>query len=326
MKTNHVIYYGDGSEAKNFEQMKRVINLYQNDVQIRHFHWPSLNDRQTTWELVLKIEEDFACWMGDDDFMIPESVSQCAEFLEKNKDYRTAHGDAMMFELKKTGPYGAFKGSTNYGAPPKIEHDKALDRLGYFSSNYWPLLFSMHRTDELIEDMKATKLMTERGFGEKVSCFMSAANGKSKHLDCLYLIRQVHNCRYIIPSSTALMRSKSFKEAHSLFLKTISQTISIKDGIEVKEAHRRFKEAHDEGYMQPYKKKLERDESSRVDGLLMLKTMIRNIPFVGSTLMHMRALIKGKRGELNHIILLKRDHPYYESFLPVYNAIVKQTK
>ena len=68
---------------------------------------------------------------------------------------------------------------------------------------------------------------------------------------------------------------------------------------------------------------LEKMGHNKVNFLIMFKTMIKNTPFVGCALMHIRAWTKGKRGELNNIVLLKK-HQYHNDFNPIYNLVVKK--
>ena len=42
--------------------------------------------------------------------------------------------------------------------------------------------------------------MPDKNFGELISNFTFISKGKSKFLDCLYLIRQGHNERYLMKS------------------------------------------------------------------------------------------------------------------------------
>ena len=99
VKSIHPIYIGDSSNISHKNKILDKVNDLKGKLCINYFHWPKYNDLKTLDELAKKSKEDFCAYIGDDDFLIPNSLEICANFLSKNPNYRTAQGKAMIFHL-----------------------------------------------------------------------------------------------------------------------------------------------------------------------------------------------------------------------------------
>ena len=58
---------------------------------------------------------------GDDDFLIPESLSKSEDFLEKNLDFRAAQEMGIVFYLNNSGEYVRLKAVVPYGKKRSIK-------------------------------------------------------------------------------------------------------------------------------------------------------------------------------------------------------------
>ena len=169
---------------------------------------PNFNDRKAHHKLVTECKEKYCAYSGDDDFLIPKSIDKCTNFLEENNDYRTAQGKSMIFYFKKDGVYGNKIYSGAYLKNTSIEFEKSSDRAIHFGKNYFTPVFSVRRTKEYLQDLKNFDIIPDKNFGELIQCFSTICNGKSKELDCLYLVRQVHNKRYTMKSGLDWIKKK----------------------------------------------------------------------------------------------------------------------
>jgi len=191
----HPIFIGDASSKSSKEL---VLNAAQGEVEVFYFHWKNLSDRKTMKKLAEKASNtsNYCAFQGDDDFFVSDSLSMCADFLDKNPEYSTSQGRACMFELKSNEVYGELKDIGIYWDVKELNGDSAIERLREITSNYWVPNFSVHRTGEFIEDMSnGIDTVEERHFGEYINSFSMAMRGKSKFIDCLYLSRGIHNAR-----------------------------------------------------------------------------------------------------------------------------------
>ena len=67
--------------------------------------------------------------------------------------------------------------------------------------------FREKKKNEFLKDLEFYGNMPDKKFGELISNFTFISKGKSKFLDCLYLIRQGHNERYLMKSGTNWVKS-----------------------------------------------------------------------------------------------------------------------
>jgi glycosyltransferase domain-containing protein len=193
LKSAHPIYIGDASGPEIAARITAFIKRF-NNVEVRYFHWEDVGPNQTTVKLAEEAlgEFDYCAFHGDDDYFIPSSLSQCAEFLAKNPNYRTAQGRAAVFSLDRPGPFGEIRGLSDYWGVNALEQETSVERLVSFDKKYFVTQFSTHRTEEFMQDSQHYLEIKDDLIGELLHCFTFAIKGKSKFLDCLYLIRNTH--------------------------------------------------------------------------------------------------------------------------------------
>ena len=134
--------------------------------------------------------------LADDDFLVPDALSKCVIFLEKNRDYAAAHGLGIILGLGYNGAYGPVV-NCEYYPQPVIEAESASQRLDDHLCDYHVTLLSVHRIESLRAMFRDLHSLKDNQFGELLSCCISVILGKSKELDCLYVVRQNHTQRYI---------------------------------------------------------------------------------------------------------------------------------
>ena len=93
-----------------------------------------------------------------------------------------------------------------YWKKNEINFDNVEKRLIDFSKKYYVTEFSTHRTKEFIEDVKESEKIENRHIGEYIRCFNFIGRGKSKFVDCPYLLRIHHKKRGIRYFSFTLRR------------------------------------------------------------------------------------------------------------------------
>ena len=189
----HPIYIGDASDLSS-EDM--VIKSADNKIKVHYFHWKGMGDRKTMVELAKKasMKYKYCAFSGDDDYLISSSLFKCSQFLAENISYATAQGNGILFTLDKQGPYGNIASIEAYGNKNCIKKDTVIDRLEEIVSNYWVTNFSVHRINNYIEDMSnGLDDIADRNFGEYANVLSAAIRGKSKYIDCFYLVRNCHD-------------------------------------------------------------------------------------------------------------------------------------
>lgn len=236
MNSQHPVYVGDGSEQVHHERILKALSKLQNDLTIHYYHWPDLNDQQTIKKLGQMAQEEYCAFIGDDDFFIPNSLTKCADFLKHNPEYRTAQGNGAIFSLNESEPFGSFKGLGPYWYQNEAVADTGVERLLHFGNNYWVPQFSVHRQAEFLDDSLVYGSVEDRSFGELIHSFTFIAKGKSKFVDCLYLVRQVHEARYILPDTFDWLTNPHWWASFQAFSDSLSADLAKVDNIEIRDA------------------------------------------------------------------------------------------
>lgn len=197
LKSLHPIYIGDASPPGIAAQTLACLKRFSN-VDVKYFHWERLGANQTIVKLAESAQAvcQYCAFHGDDDYFVPSSLSQCAEFLSVNADYRTAQGRAAFFSLDRPGPYGEIRSLGDYWGVNALEQENSVERLVSFEKKYFVLQFSTHRTEEFVQDCRPYFEIKDPLVGELLHCAIFAIKGKSKFLDCLYLVRNHHDGAY----------------------------------------------------------------------------------------------------------------------------------
>ena len=83
VKSKHPIYIGDASNVINKNKILEKINTYKSVLDVNYYHWPNFNDLKTLDELVKQSKENYCAYIGDDDFLIPDSLKNAPFFWNK---------------------------------------------------------------------------------------------------------------------------------------------------------------------------------------------------------------------------------------------------
>ena len=228
----HPIFIGDASSESSKEL---VLKTAQNNVEVYYFHWESLKARKTMIKLAQEASKfdglDFCAYHGDDDFFIPEPLSQCADFLHDNHEYATAQGRAFRFELIQQGPHGELKDIGIYWNKNELNGVTALERLNEITTKYFALLLSVHRINEFIDDTSiGVEVIIDRNFGEIANSFSMAMRGKSKFVDCLYLARNIHSA-INHPKKDEWIKGENWQSSYVKSISVLSEVLSSYDNL-----------------------------------------------------------------------------------------------
>ena len=350
----HPVYIGDGGDREHQKRTELAIEELQSQINIHYHYWPEINDRQTLKRLGEVAGESYCAYTGDDDFLIPDSLSKCAEFLEDNSEYRTSQGKAVLFSLKQPGPFGAMDGIGPYWSKKEAEEKTGVERILHFGQNYWVPQFSVHRRSEFVEDSLYFENILDRSFGELIHNFTFISKGKSKFIDCLYLLRQGHGANYRLPDAFDWLTGPDWYPSFQIFRDALTLALMETDGIAKETAEETVKQAFwaylgfvPIKYQQKYGKSSSFKQNATVNGKVnsqeSLRELVKKIPGTSQAAALLRnaknlivpghedlmtkedrLVMRAEKGELSLPVLLHPSSPYHEDFLPVYEAITGQ--
>ena len=326
VKSPHPVYVGDASDEEHRRKVEKFIAELGGKVTVHYHHWPRHNDRQAYRKLSGLVEEEFCAFSGDDDLLVPDSLTKCASFLKENLEYSTAQGKGVAFELKRDGAYGEFEFVNSYWRKTGAEETTGRERLLSVSKNYWVANFSVHRTNELCEDSGVIGDMPDTSFAEILHNFLFHIKGKSKNIDCLYLFRQVHPSQHSSPliewndDQFLKITSKDWHPSYKIFQARTIAALAKTDGISESAAAEIVKQslwayladAVPNGYKKKYGNAVFIDKPP--------VKFLRGIGIVRS-MRYLRSLVTARYGELSLPALLNKSSPYNNDFKTVYEVV-----
>ena len=231
----HTIYIGDSSTKEESEKISNEIQRLGHRINAKYYYLPDCNDWQAHYYLISQVKEKYICYSGDDDYQIPNSVTKCIEFLENHPDYTSASGYAVSFRIKDGQPYGEIQRISDYRRQ-QIEDNTASERVLRFFGNYYVTHFSVNRTAPLVEYWKNEDNIQNHEFNEILPTSLPVIHGKSKILDCLGFIRQIHDRQYVAPSDFDLITKSTWANEYALFEKRLAKHVAQTDNINLTEA------------------------------------------------------------------------------------------
>lgn len=196
MGNSHPLYILDSSNEENAEKIRDSIKGFKSLNIIYKWVPPG---KDYTYQLLPLIKEKYCFHMGDDDFIIPKTITECAEFLESHPDYGTCSGQQVNIRLRKEDydkPYGIIERITR-PINRSYEEEDMLRRIKNFWSTTTPFIcFAVRR----IETEMAIRNITKH-FGlledmyEFILLTVLIISGKYKVLDKLGYVMQVSDLR-----------------------------------------------------------------------------------------------------------------------------------
>ncbi|OGN10998.1 MAG: hypothetical protein A3I26_00370 [Candidatus Yanofskybacteria bacterium RIFCSPLOWO2_02_FULL_43_10] len=323
----HIIYIGDSSSKEESEKIQNEIKRLGDTINVKYYYLPPYNIWQAHYYLLTQVKEKYTCLSGDDDYQIPDSITKCAEFLETNQEYTTASGHAVSFRLKQNGVHGELLRLADYKRR-QIENNTGAERIiNFFDDNYFVTFFSVNRTNQTREYWKSSEKISDQAFGSEIlPNSLSLIHGKSKILDCLGFVRQIHGQNNGLLGTFDWITSSEWCSSYSLFEKVISENLATKDNISTKDAVGITKQAFlaylHKQFNKVYNEDIPVSKRSYFYGSV-LKSIRSKITKIFPFLKYIyRVVVKprltGKK-EL-HYEVLRTESEYYKDFKPVMDS------
>lgn len=313
------ILIADSSDERHLRATREAISALQGRLRIRHVPCPGQSCAQSLIALGRSLETPYAVYLGDDDFLIPEGLQHCVEFLAHHPDYSSAHGLALSFALRSSGAYGEFAGVGGYHLRP-LEQDRAAERLNQFLKHYFVNMFSVQRSENWKTVCRHMAAIPNRVFAEELlPCCLSVIHGKVKALESLYLARQVHDQRYVFSDAYDWLTGDEWQPSYKVFRDIVVQALTTQDNLDAAQAGQVFKEA--------FWSYLGRDLSPggrprRVSAWSRVKDHLKAQPMAVQAV----AAIERRFYPSNHVslpMLLTDRSAYHRQFMPFYKLITR---
>ncbi len=288
-------------------------------------------------ELIELAPTPYAVCSGDDDFVIPGGLEQCAAFLDVHPEYSAAHGIRISIRLQSEGAFGQLA-SASYRPQPILESQKASERWAGYMRSAYSTQYSVHRTETWRRMYRDVASVPMRYLGsEMLVCGITAILGKVKQLDCLSTVFQAHDNRVFgwdTHSMYDLIMHRKWSRSVLEFRHSIGEALVEQDSIDVKETQEivdrelwhhilAFLSSH---YNKRHGELTSRNSSKEIlKGIPGLTQPISLVALVGRLKRMMRKRRSGPTDEYEALVsldsLLKPSSPFHADFMPVYRTI-----
>ena len=173
----------------------------------------------TIKKLLEQVHTPYVIQCPDDDFIIPENLARCVEFLENRYDYVAAHGKGLVLSLNDKVAISTYK-------QPVLASGSPVGRLKAHLRHYSVGLFSVVRTVAARKMLISINPIADEALrGEILPGCLLAIQGKIKEFDFLTLVRQVHADRKVLAKEPDLT-------SYYTFIITVARELTPIDNID----------------------------------------------------------------------------------------------
>lgn len=150
------ISIADASDSGIFGETASFVRALKKNLAVIHQSFPSDLGVHATWTQMLEgVETPFAIVSGDDDFLIPQALQRCIDFLDTHPDYSLASGFAVRPTVRPTAREGFEVVDMQAGIFKSNEKALAPDRLlDCFYPSWAPNAQALQRTPQMRETFR----------------------------------------------------------------------------------------------------------------------------------------------------------------------------
>lgn len=327
LSSPHSIYIADSSNPTEAAQIKTKVDELKNKINIQYCPYPPGDVVKCVIFLLTQVKEKYVCSIGDDDFRVPGTLTECAKFLEANPDYISAIGQSVTIRVADNRAYGKLTSIHDYPRYP-IESNKASERLlEFMSPHISSIIASVIRTEDLLKYYRTAWPYKDDNFrGEIIPSCLMIINGKSKVIDKIDLVRQIHASHFKIDDMFDQITSDVWPETYRMAKKDLANVISDKDGLSSVEAEIIIKKAF-WGYLEYMLSRFYKDYAVSIDQpkpkSIKIRTKIGiHFPFIKKLYKKVRSILGFK--EKLYYQVTQPSSKYYKDFQPILLSLNKK--
>jgi len=243
----HTLYYADSSGPESAKKIKDEIEKLKNKLNAVYVASPAGDIVKSLVQLLSLVKEKYAVFVSDDDYWIPDALSECVEFLEKNSDYEIATGKSIMFKTENNEVYGKIKEIDDY-AKYSVENDTASERLlAYLGEKSSTCITAVLRTDHFLKYNQDSLEIKDFSMRSEllISCLMLIA-GKYKVIDKLGYVMQIHDTNSAHSAGDTfdwIIDNENWHSSYNLVRSKAVAALTAKDNISQEKAEQVFKQS-----------------------------------------------------------------------------------
>ena len=201
IRFSHKIFIVDSSDENKFKINKQIVSNHSKELDLTHYYLPNTSSGLATAKIIDQIETEYTIVTGDDDYLVPRTLTHCIEFLEQNNDYTAVAGKVFspyVYSTSNSTLGVKFIIDSTNDVVRTIDDDSAIQRLVNGFSPWDTSAFSIQRSSMIktvYQNLKKLDLESHPDtfdLAEWAINGMSKILGKQKRLDDLLLVMTRH--------------------------------------------------------------------------------------------------------------------------------------
>ena len=201
----------DSSHSEAAAENVDIIKGVSTSLNIGYRHL-DLNVIDKCAEGLRNVTTPLVVFCADDDFLMPDAIWQCVDFLENHPEYGSAIGRmAATNVMQSFSPCIVHQGYS-------IEDDRPFDRCRKIADFWFTNFYGVHRTESLSENFRLTAASTDSRktphLAEQMLSLLSVLSGRVKVLPLISSVVECHG-----KNSSMTTRSGMQAEGEELYLR-----------------------------------------------------------------------------------------------------------
>jgi glycosyltransferase domain-containing protein len=317
------IFIADSSDENRIAAVRDVIGRCPSlNIKYRLFG-PEISVAEKLAQILQEVDTEFVAPTADDDFFTTAGLKQAVDFLKSHPDYCVAHGHAIIFGVEPGPVYGDRLLTSRY-TQRSIQHPSASERLLDNFTRYSTTWYSTHRTSNLASNMrKIADLQLDDA--ELLASGLCAAQGKTRKLNVLYMVRQAHGRKRVyLPDAFDWISNPEWAAQYALFETCLAEVLVLEDDIVAETARATVKQAFWKYVSIRLTKEWSFHHTPKTRSVAQLKSdLAPHAPWLVDAWQRVSSLLPGEDTQWLFPALLRRSSPYHQDFMPIYRAIAR---
>lgn len=165
----------------------------------------------------------YLCFVEDDNFVFPNGLSKCKEFMENNSSFISSNGKSFLISKKKNYYY-----LNHYNLPNTINSKKLIKRARQYKGGIF--YYSLFKRSTFIEILRNVIKVKDNNLSEIFFNFLAIKFGNHKNLNKLFLAREYPRPSvYNIPNPVKWISNEKLYNEINILIKVLTKNIKIKD-------------------------------------------------------------------------------------------------
>ncbi len=336
LKQNHFdgqVLIGDSSNEEHFNKTEKFIKTHDSIYEIKQYYQPNLYPHQCFQAMLDDIRYPYSIFICDDDILIVKTLKKCIKYLDDHPEYAGVGGAGIAVNIANDD-YDNIVSTWSYPVR-EITADSSVDRVKDLMSNYSVVNYSLSRTEQFKKRWPKDPRNHNKEIGtELLSCVVLAAQGKVKMLDDLFVVRQMHERRILLPNFIDSILLPHWASSTTFAIEHLAGIVAEIDSISYAAVYPVVKETWINYLIKSFERfnKFQAFEKSNKGKKSfwpnpIIKSAIKSIPGSREIFRWLRLVNFpfSSKDDFTMSALLSPSSPFHEDFMPVYEVITKQS-